>query len=282
MSMRSFPSPAAAAACALAFILAAGPAAIARPAAQGQDAGSSQTQPSTATRSEAGHQADDQEREPDFMHARQAQRDKMVEQQVVARGIHDPRLLDALRAVPRHLFVPAEGRSRAYDDRPLPIGHGQTIGQPYIVALMTELAQVKPGDRVLEIGTGSGYQAAVLATLGCKVFTIEIVKALADQASASLTSLGYESVTVRAGDGYVGWPEEAPFDAILVTAAPPRIPAPLLEQLGEGGHLVVPIGEDIQHLTVVRRTRDGLERRIVLPVRFVPMTGAVRRTEEKP
>ena len=216
------------------------------------------------------------------MKERQAQRDMMVEQQVAARGIHDLRLLDALRAVPRHLFVPEEGRSRAYDDRPLPIGHGQTISQPYIVALMTELAQVEPGDRVLEIGTGSGYQAAVLAALGCKVFTIEIVKPLAERAAASLTALGYTSITVRAGDGYVGWPEEAPFDAILVTAAPPRIPAPLLEQLGEGGHLVVPIGEDLQHLTVVRRTRDGLERRIVLPVRFVPMTGAVRRSEEKP
>jgi len=216
------------------------------------------------------------------MQARQAARAEMVEEQVAARGIHDLRLLQALRTVPRHLFVPEEERARAYDDRPLPIGHGQTISQPYIVALMTELAQVEPGDRVLEIGTGSGYQAAVLASLGCTVFTIEIVGPLAERAAADLKALGYDHVTVRAGDGYVGWPEEAPFDAILVTAAPPRIPAPLLEQLAEDGHLVVPIGEGIQHLTVVHRTRDGLERRVVLPVRFVPMTGAVRRSKEKP
>ncbi len=282
MGMRLLPCPAAAAARLLAFVLAAGPMAITQPAAGGQDTGPSRTQAETAPGPEAGPQADLQGKAPDPMKARQAERDNMVEQQVAARGIHDLRLLDALRAVPRHLFVPEQGRSRAYDDRPLPIGHGQTISQPYIVALMTELAQVEPGDRVLEIGTGSGYQAAVLAALGCKVFSIEIIKPLADRAAATLTALGYKSVTVRAGDGYVGWPEEAPFDAVLVTAAPPRIPAPLLEQLGEGGRLVIPIGEDLQHLTVVRRTRDGLERRVVLPVRFVPMTGAVRRTEEKP
>jgi protein-L-isoaspartate(D-aspartate) O-methyltransferase len=280
--MLLLPFSAAAAARILAMALAAGPAAMTLLAAGGQAPGPSPTQATTEADPEEGPEAGLQASTPDPMKARQAERDNMVEQQVAARGIHDLRLLDALRAVPRHLFVPERGRSRAYEDRPLPIGHGQTISQPYIVALMTELARVKPGDRVLEIGTGSGYQAAVLAALGCQVFTIEIVKPLADRAAADLTALGYKSVTVRAGDGYVGWPEEAPFDAILVTAAPPRIPAPLLEQLGEDGHLVVPIGEDLQHLTVVRRTRDGLERRVVLPVRFVPMTGAVRRIEQKP
>lgn len=279
--MHLLPCSAAAAARVLAFALAAGPMAITLPAAGGQDR-PTRTQAETAPGPEAAPQTGLKGNSPDFMKERQEERDDMVERQVAARGLHDRPLLAALRAVPRHLFVPEQGRSRAYDDRPLPIGHGQTISQPYMVALMTELAQVEPGDRVLEIGTGSGYQAAVLAALGCQVFTIEIIQPLADQAAATLAALGYESVTVRAGDGYVGWPEEAPFDAILVTAAPPRIPAPLLEQLSEGGHLVVPIGEDLQHLTVVHRTEDGFERRVVLPVRFVPMTGAVRRTDGKP
>jgi protein-L-isoaspartate(D-aspartate) O-methyltransferase len=206
----------------------------------------------------------------------------MVERQVAARGIHDPAVLEALRAVPRHLFVPLPARGEAYSDRPLPIGYDQTISQPYIVALMTELAEVQPGDRVLEIGTGSGYQAAVLAAMGCTVFSIEIVEPLARSAAAALQELGYGSVTVRAGDGYVGWPEEAPFDAVLVTAAPPRIPQPLLDQLADSGHLVAPVGEDIQHLTVVTRAGDDLSRRVVLPVRFVPMTGEVRRIRETP
>jgi protein-L-isoaspartate(D-aspartate) O-methyltransferase len=205
----------------------------------------------------------------------------MVDRQIAARGIGDPQVLDALRAVPRHFFVPEASRASAYSDRPLPIGFDQTISQPYIVALMTELAQVKSGDRVLEIGTGSGYQAAVLAAMGCTVFTIEIVEPLARRAATTLDDLGYDNVHVRAGDGYVGWPDEAPFDAVLVTAAPPRIPQPLLDQLAEGGHLVVPVGESVQHLTVVKREADGLHRRVVLPVRFVPMTGKVRRMEKK-
>lgn len=276
--MDFLPGTVARTACILVCTLAAWPTAVGQPDPSGQDTRPSPEQVETAPAAVVALPGN----APDIMQERQAARDTMVEQQVAARGIHDVRLLAALRAVPRHLFVPEQGRARAYDDRPLPIGHGQTISQPYIVALMTELAQVEPGDRVLEIGTGSGYQAAVLAELGCTVFTIEIVEPLAAQAAATLTALGYGTVTVRAGDGYVGWPEEAPFDAILVTAAPPRIPAPLLEQLAEDSRLVVPIGGDLQHLTVVTRTRDGLERRVVLPVRFVPMTGVVRRTREKP
>jgi protein-L-isoaspartate(D-aspartate) O-methyltransferase len=213
---------------------------------------------------------------------RRAERESMVERQVATRGIHDAAVLDALRSVPRHQFVPLPARGEAYSDRPLPIGFDQTISQPYIVALMTELAEVQPGDRVLEIGTGSGYQAAVLASMGCTVFTIEIVNPLAERAAETLERLGYGSIQVRAGDGYVGWPEEAPFDAILVTAAPPRIPQPLLDQLADGGHLVAPVGEDIQHLTVVTRAADDLNRRVVLPVRFVPMTGEVRRIRDTP
>jgi protein-L-isoaspartate(D-aspartate) O-methyltransferase len=213
---------------------------------------------------------------------RRAERESMVERQVATRGIHDAEVLDALRSVPRHQFVPLPARGEAYSDRPLPIGFDQTISQPYIVALMTELAEVQPGDRVLEIGTGSGYQAAVLASMGCTVFTIEIVNPLAERAAETLERLGYGSIQVRAGDGYVGWPEEAPFDAILVTAAPPRIPQPLLDQLADGGHLVAPVGEDIQHLTVVTRAADNLNRRVVLPVRFVPMTGEVRRIRDTP
>ena len=213
---------------------------------------------------------------------RRAERESMVERQVATRGIHDAAVLDALRIVPRHQFVPLLARGEAYSDRPLPIGFDQTISQPYIVALMTELAEVQPGDRVLEIGTGSGYQAAVLASMGCTVFTIEIVNPLAERAAETLERLGYGSIQVRAGDGYVGWPEEAPFDAILVTAAPPRIPQPLLDQLADGGHLVAPVGEDIQHLTVVTRAADDLNRRVVLPVRFVPMTGEVRRIRDTP
>jgi protein-L-isoaspartate(D-aspartate) O-methyltransferase len=213
---------------------------------------------------------------------RRAERESMVERQVATRGIHDAAVLDALRSVPRHQFVPLPARGEAYSDRPLPIGFDQTISQPYIVALMTELAEVQPGDRVLEIGTGSGYQAAVLASMGCTVFTIEIVNPLAERAAETLERLGYGSIQVRAGDGYVGWPEEAPFDAILVTAAPPRIPQPLLDQLADGGHLVAPVGEDIQHLTVVTRAAEDLNRRVVLPVRFVPMTGEVRRIRDTP
>jgi len=208
-----------------------------------------------------------------------AERARMVAEQIAARGVAEPRVLSALGQVERHRFVPAAVRVDAYADRPLPIGQGQTISQPYVVALMTELAAVRPGGRVLEIGTGSGYQAAVLSLLARQVFTIEIVAPLATQARERLARLGYANVTVRAGDGYRGWPDQAPFDAILVTAAPPEIPEPLLRQLAPGGRLVAPVGPDggAQELLVVERTPTGLTRRMVLPVRFVPMTGEAQR-----
>jgi protein-L-isoaspartate(D-aspartate) O-methyltransferase len=201
-------------------------------------------------------------------------REKMVSEQLQARDIDDARVLAAMRKVPRHLFVPEDLRARAYGDHALPIGYDVTISQPYIVALMTQLAQVEPGDRVLEIGTGSGYQSAVLAELGAEVYSLEIVEPLATAAAALLEQLGYDAVHVRHGDGYAGWPEHAPFQAILVTAAPPRIPEPLQEQLAVGGRLVVPIGEPWkQELLVVTRTEDGTRQRSVIPVAFVPMVG---------
>lgn len=202
---------------------------------------------------------------------------EMVRRQLAARDITDERVLAAMRRVPRHRFVPAAQRPWAYDDRPLPIGHEQTISQPYIVALMTQLAALEPGDRVLEIGTGSGYQAAVLAELGCEVWSIEIVRPLGERAGRLLAELGYDRVHTRIGDGYRGWPEHAPFDAVLVTAAPPEIPEPLLEQLAVGGRLVVPVGRGVQDLIVVTRTEDGFPRRRHIPVRFVPMTGEAQR-----
>jgi len=186
------------------------------------------------------------------------------------------RVMDALGHVPRHEFVPEEARSRAYANRPLPIGHGQTISQPYIVALMTDLLDVDAGDRVLEIGTGSGYQAAVLAELVERVYTMEIIEPLAVAATDRLARLDYDNVTVRFADGYYGWPERAPFDGIIVTAAASHIPPPLVEQLAPGARMVIPVGErfSVQHLLVVHKRDDGrLETRQVLPVRFVPLTG---------
>jgi protein-L-isoaspartate(D-aspartate) O-methyltransferase len=213
------------------------------------------------------------ERSPSDRDQTRAAREAMVRQIEARGGISNPAVLAAMRHVPRHVFVPAPQRPRAYLDRPLSIGHEQTISQPYIVALMTDLAAVGPGSRVLEVGTGSGYQAAVLAELGAKVHSIEIVAELGQQAAATLRSLGY-SVDTRIGDGYRGWPESAPFDAIVVTAAPPEIPAPLLQQLAPGGRLVVPVGDDAQVLKVITRGNDGtLTERSVAPVRFVPMTG---------
>ena len=203
-------------------------------------------------------------------------REEMVASQIAARGVRDPRTLAALREVPRHLFVPGESRGQAYADHPIPIGHGQTISQPYIVAFMTEAAGLRGGETVLEVGTGSGYQAAVLARIAARVYTIEIVAPLAEASAALLKSLGYANVSVRAGDGYLGWPEAAPFDAILVTAAAPRIPEPLKQQLKDGGRLVLPVGDEWQELVVVTRRGDRFEERRVLPVRFVPMTGKVR------
>lgn len=204
--------------------------------------------------------------------ARQSERNRMVDRQIVARGIQDPAAIAALRRVPRHRFVPASYSEFAYMDGPLPIGHSQTITQPYLVAYMTEVLELRGHEKVLEIGTGSGYQAAVLAEIVPRVFTMEIVEPLANQAARTLAELGYDLVTVRAGDGYQGWPEEAPFDAIIVTAAPDHVPQPLLDQLAVGGRLILPVGEFFQSLVRYRRTKDGYERTELLPVRFVPMT----------
>ena len=205
-----------------------------------------------------------------------AMRDEMVAQQIESRGITNPAVLDALRTVPRELFVPAEERQYAYRDGPLPIGFDQTISQPYIVALMTELVRPRPGMKVLEVGTGSGYQAAVLAQCDVELYSIEILPRLADRARGILDELGYQNVNIRTGDGFDGWPEEAPFDAIIVTAAPPTIPQPLLDQLGSGGRLVIPVGRLNQDLLVVTRTEDGrFERETMAGVRFVPMTGKI-------
>jgi protein-L-isoaspartate(D-aspartate) O-methyltransferase len=204
-------------------------------------------------------------------------REDMVATQIAARGVRDEKTLAAMRAVPRHEFVPPAHRREAYDDHPVPIGHAQTISQPYIVAFMTEALSLRGGERVLEVGTGSGYQAAVLARVAAQVFSIEIVAPLAEEAAERLRRLGYDNVRVRAGDGYQGWPEEAPFDAIIVTAAAPRIPEPLKQQMKDGGRLIVPVGEEWQELVLLTRRGDRFEERRVLPVRFVPMTGKVRK-----
>jgi len=210
-------------------------------------------------------------------------RARMVETQIVARGVRDPRVLAAMREVPRHRFVDAGQRAQAYEDHPLPIPGNQTISQPYIVALMTELLELEPSSRVLEIGTGSGYQSAVLAELAERVYTIEIVPELARLAESRLKELGYANVTVREGDGYRGWPENAPFDGIIVTAAPERIPQPLVDQLAPGGIMVIPVGGFFQELKVFRKSADGrVTEKDILPVRFVPMTGEVEKTPTVP
>jgi protein-L-isoaspartate(D-aspartate) O-methyltransferase len=204
----------------------------------------------------------------------EASRRNMVERQIARRGIKDPQVLAAMRATPRHLFVPPELRAQAYGDHPLPIGHGQTISQPYIVAAMTELLDIRPESKVLEIGAGSGYQTAVAARLAAHVYSIEIVPELARSAAALLAKLGVKNVTVREGDGYRGWPEQAPFDRIIVTAAPPEVPKALIEQLRPGGKMVVPVGKSPldQELLVVEKLADGRTvERSVFPVRFVPM-----------
>jgi len=198
---------------------------------------------------------------------------RMVTEQIEGRDVADPRVLAAMRKVPRHRFVPDRLRPEAYDDNPLPIGEGQTISQPYIVGIMSELMQLRGGERVLEVGTGSGYQAAVLAELANEVYSIEILEPLARRATATLRGLGYGGVKVRAGDGYLGWPEAAPFDAIIVTAAPDHIPQPLVDQLKIGGRLVIPVGEYYQELLQCVKTPKGLLRKSIIPVRFVPLTG---------
>ena len=203
----------------------------------------------------------------------------MREQLVGAgRNITNARVLAVMEKIPRHEFVPEQDRNRAYEDRALPIGHDQTISQPYIVAFMTEQLDPRPTDRVLEIGTGSGYQAAVLAQLVADVYTIEIVEPLAQRAEADLKRLGYMNVHVRPGDGYQGWPEAAPFDAIIVTCAPEKMSPLLVEQLKDGGRMIIPVGPiGDQELVLLRKRGEQLEQRAVLPVRFVPMTGGEQR-----
>jgi protein-L-isoaspartate(D-aspartate) O-methyltransferase len=201
-------------------------------------------------------------------------REKMVHTQIEDRGVRDTRVLEAMKKVPRHEFVPAGEVEYAYDDNPLPIGYHQTISQPYIVAYMTEALALKGQESVLEIGTGSGYQAAVLAELAQKIYTIEIVEPLCEQARQSLKSLGYQNIFVRCGDGFAGWPECAPFDAIMVTAAPETIPQPLIDQLAVNGRLIAPVGKYIQELVLITKTKEGsIVRTELIPVRFVPMTG---------
>jgi len=202
-----------------------------------------------------------------------AARSRMVREQIVARGVLDGRVLQALGRVPRHAFVPEALRAQAYEDGPLPIGYGQTISQPYIVAFMTEALALRPADRVLEVGTGSGYQAAVLSELVAEVYSVEIVAPLARRAEADLARLGYDRVHVRAGDGHLGWPEAAPFDAVIVTCAPEQVPPALVDQLKAGGRMIIPVGSQwgAQDLYLLRKGPKGLARQAVLPVRFVPM-----------
>jgi protein-L-isoaspartate(D-aspartate) O-methyltransferase len=211
-------------------------------------------------------------------------RERMVREEIEGRGIHDPRVLGAMRKIPRELFVPPGQQSNAYVDLPLEIGYGQTITEPYLVAFMSEALKLKSTDRVLEIGTGSGYQAAVLAELVRQVYTIEIVEPLAKLAADRLRRLGYSNVQVRAGDGYHGWPEAAPFDAIILTAAPPeRVPQPLIDELRVGGRLISPVGgsESDQDLILIRRTESGANEQVLLPVHFVPMTGEAQKPESQ-
>lgn len=213
-----------------------------------------------------------------------AERERMVDHHIAGPGreVKNPRVLAAMRAVPRHEFVPAEQRQLAYTDQALSIGFEQTISQPFIVALMTEKLNPKPADRVLEVGTGSGYQAAVLSRLVADVYTIEIIEPLARRAEADLKRLGYANAHLRAGDGYGGWPEAAPFDAIIVTCAPDHVPRPLVEQLREGGRMIIPVGTaGSQKLYFLEKTAGQLERRAVLPVMFVPMTGRAETTPQR-
>ena len=204
------------------------------------------------------------------------ERVRMVREQIQGRGVTDQGVIGAMLAVPRHEFVPASRRDMAYADRPLPIGEGQTISQPYIVALMTELLELEPGDKILEVGTGSGYQAAVASHLADSVFTIEILPGLAEQATLRLREMGYRDVVVKQGDGYDGWPEHAPFDGIVVTAAAGHIPPPLVQQLDVGGRMVIPVGAQfqVQQLVLVEKQLDGsITTRSLLPVSFVPLVG---------
>lgn len=203
-------------------------------------------------------------------------RELMVKNQIEARGVTDERVLNAMRKVERHKFIPGHNLSSAYDDHPLPIGHGQTISQPYIVALMTELCELDGTEKILEIGTGSGYQAAVLALLAKEVYSIEIVESLGKSARQKLAELGYRNVEIRIGDGYAGWPEKAPFDVIMLTASPPKIPQSLIDQLSEGGILVAPEGEFSQELVTIKKSNGKISRKTITYVRFVPMVHGSR------
>jgi len=209
-----------------------------------------------------------------------AQRQLMVQQQLMTRGINDNRVLEAMAKVPREEFVPPDSRAATYEDGPLPIGYGQTISQPYIVAFMTEQLRLSPTDRVLEIGTGSGYQAAILAELAGEVYTIELVEPLAKNAEATLQRLGYKNVHVKVGDGYKGWPEHAPFDAIIVTCAPDKVPQLLTDQLKEGGRMIIPVGDRFaQELYLLEKKNGQLKESVTLPVRFVPMAGEAQKAK---
>jgi protein-L-isoaspartate(D-aspartate) O-methyltransferase len=200
-------------------------------------------------------------------------RERMVREQLQNRDVKDRAVLEAMRKVPRHRFVPANLVAAAYEDNPLPLILGQTISQPYIVAYMTQALQLRGTERVLEIGTGSGYQAAVLAELVPEVYTIEILPELAEQSRTTLEALGYKNVRIRIGDGYLGWPENAPFDRIIVTAAPDHVPQPLIDQLKPGGKMIIPVGRMEQELVLIEKSEQGISRRSTIPVRFVPMTG---------
>lgn len=206
-----------------------------------------------------------------------SQRHLMVKSQIKSRGVTDKNVLQAMKKVRRHKFVPKELEDEAYIDDPLPIGEDQTISQPYIVAYMTEQLQLNKTDKVLEIGTGSGYQAAILAEIVDSVFTIEIVDVLAKKAERALKEEGYKNVFVRSGDGYKGWPSESPFDGIIITAAPTKIPQPLVDQLRIGGRMILPLGNQFQELILLTKTEKGLQRTTLLPVRFVPMTGEIQK-----
>jgi protein-L-isoaspartate(D-aspartate) O-methyltransferase len=232
----------------------------------------------------ARHEPNQPRRRHPAFQERVSERRQMVLRQIELREVTDPNVLEAMRVVPRHAFVPAAQRAYAYEDRPLYIGHGQTISQPYIVAFMTEALRLDPNSTVLEIGTGSGYQAAVCAEMAREVHTIEIVEPLAKSAAEVLTQLGYTNVHVKAGDGYFGWPEKGPFDAIIGTAAAGEVPPPLMEQLKKGGRMILPVEDNygLQRLILLTKDEQGqLHRKDVLPVRFVPMTGRVQQPSKE-
>ena len=255
-------------------------------ASQDKDVGTNQT-PVDPNKPQQQQKKDPNEKKPprpDHKHPtfaeRLDERKRMVARQIRARDIKDPNVLKAMQTVPRHAFIPASQQRYAYGDHPLPIGQEQTISQPYIVAFMTQALKLNPDSRVLEIGTGSGYQAAVCAEIASEVYTIEIVKELAKSAKERLKKLGYPNVSVKAGDGFFGWPEKAPFDAIIGTAAAKRIPEPLLEQLKPGGRMIIPTGGvyEFQYLVLITKDKDGkIHKSKVMPVRFVPMTGEVQK-----